>query len=57
MRNLAEDRSVIIKPADKGSAKKPIWLMAIDNPVTTQHLLMLRSLIKNLCVTLLEKVT
>ena len=57
MRNLAEDRSVIIKPADKGSAEKPIWLMAIDNPVTTQHLLMLRSLIKNLCVTLLEKVT
>ena len=34
-----------------------IWPKTIDNLVTDQHILTLRSLIKNLCLTLLKEVT
>ena len=37
--------------------EKTIWLKAIDNLVTTQHILTLRSLIKYLYLTLLKNVT
>ena len=44
MHNLADDWSIIIKPADKSLIvvtwdQEAVWLKAIDNLVTTQHIL------------------
>ena len=62
MRDLAEDQSMIIKPADKGSCvviwdRKDYLTESIANLKTTIHTLTLRSLIKNLYLTLLKIVT
>ena len=63
MRNLAEeDRSIIIKPSGKGSCVV-IWdqedYFAEDYRQLSDHSTYtdIRSLIKNLCLTLLKKVT
>ena len=42
MRNLAKDWSILIKPADEGLCnwdREAVWLKAIDNLVTAQHIL------------------